>query len=54
VFIFKNELSMEEIRAQLPKHRVDPQQSSANRLSSLSESIQQRMNDLKRQQALRG
>lgn len=54
VFVFKNELSMEELRAQLPKHRVDPEQSSANRLSSLSESIQQRMNDLKRQQAMRG
>jgi predicted RNA-binding Zn-ribbon protein involved in translation (DUF1610 family) len=48
VFVFKNELSMEELRAQLPKHRFDPSQSQATKLSSLSESIQQRMADLKR------
>lgn len=51
-FVFKEVLSMEEVRAALPKYSFDPHKGgSKNRLSRLSDSIQARMNELKRNKA---
>lgn len=45
-FIFKEALSMEEVRASLPKYQYNPNEGGKNRLSRLSDSIQARMNAL--------
>lgn len=45
-FVFKEALSMEEVRAALPKYQYNPNEGGKNRLSRLSDSIQARMNAL--------